>query len=87
MKYSVAGLFVGQNLEAHSLLLLAVAGLRLLRLEVNRIDILPMLPATRILVRTEPADLFFAILVLRRVVGHELVAASFFPLATFPIAV
>jgi hypothetical protein len=72
---SVAGLFAGQHLDAKSLLLLAVAGLRLLRLEVDRIDIVPMLAATRILVRAEPADLFLADAVLRRV-GHELVAPS-----------
>ena len=77
MKSSVVGLFVGQHLEAHSLLLLAVAGFRLLRLEVTSIDILPMLPATRILARAKPADLSVAGPVLGRAVGHELVAASF----------
>ena len=76
-KSSVAGLFVGQDLEANPLLLLAVAGLRLLRLEVDPIYILPMLPATRILVGAEPADLFVANPVLGRVVGHDLVAPSF----------
>jgi hypothetical protein len=76
VKSSVVGLFVGQHLEAHSLLL-AVAGFRLLRLEVNSIDILPMLPATRILARAEPADLSVADPVLGRVVGYEPVAASF----------
>jgi hypothetical protein len=77
VKSSVTGLFVGQHLEAHPLLLLAVAGFRLLGLEVNPIDILPMLPTTRILVGAEPADLFVADPVLWCVVGHELVAASF----------
>ena len=77
MKHSVAGLFVGQDLEAHSLLILAIAGLRLFRLEVNRIDIAPILPATRILVRAEPAKMIVADLVLGCVVGHELVAAYF----------
>jgi hypothetical protein len=77
MKTSVAGLFVGQDLEANPLLLLTVAGLRLLRLEVDLIDILPMLPPTRILVGAEPADLIVADPILGRAVGHELVAASF----------
>jgi hypothetical protein len=64
VKQSVAGLFVGQHLDAKPLLLLAVAGLRFIRLEVDRIDIVPMLAATRILVRVEPADLFLADAVL-----------------------
>src|SRR5919112_4159533 len=72
---SVAGLPVAQLPDARGLLPLAVAGLRLLRLEVDPIDILPGLPATRILICSEPADLFLADPVLGHG-GHELVATS-----------
>src|SRR5215208_3136879 len=72
---SVAGLVVGKQLEAQSLLPLTIAGLRLLRLEVDRVGIVAMLVATRVLVRAKSADLFLADPVLGRV-GHELAAPS-----------
>jgi hypothetical protein len=72
---SVAGLFVGQYPGANPLLFPAVAGLRFLRFEVDRLDVLPMLAATRVLVRAEPAERFLANPILGRV-GHELVVPS-----------
>jgi hypothetical protein len=75
VKGSVARLFVGQQLDSKPLFLLAVASFRIFRLEVDWIDILPMLPATRILVRAEPTNLFLADPVFGRV-GYELVTPS-----------
>jgi hypothetical protein len=57
-------------------LLRAIAGLRLLGLEVDRIDVLPMLPTAKIFVGTDPADLFLADSVLGHA-RHELATTSF----------